>query len=251
MIRRVPVRIRAGPNRGRLWSLAVSGRGTRSGTYELERFEAIAELVSSGDRVWDIGAHYGYAALVAARRAGAEGEVTCFEPSAFNRWYLERHLQWNGERVDVVASALADEVGVSEFGGKGGSVAFHLGGEGETVSMTTIDRIVAEGRPLPDVMKVDTEGAEHRILEGAREAFRRSDVRPLMMVSVHRAQLLDPCVAWASEFGYRVLGSRAIRRHQEGAPWHGDPDLLCVPPARRDDLDRFRALPSFRDGLLL
>lgn len=248
-IRHIPVRIGGGPNEGRRWSLAVSGRGTRAGTYERERFETIAALVAPGDRVWDIGAHYGYAALIAARLVGPDGEVTCFEPSAFNRWYLEQHLRWNGVRADVVPTALADDVGVSTFGGRGGSVAFHLGGDGESVSVTTVDRIVAEGRPLPDVMKIDTEGAELRILEGAREAYGDRSPLPLMLVSIHRPDLLGPCVAWAKDFDYGVLGTAPIRRHEEGGEWHGDPDVLFVPPSRRRELDRFRSLEAFRTGL--
>lgn len=65
-IRKIPIRVRGGPNRGWKWSLAVSGRGTISGRYEVERFGALATLVRPEEVLSDIGAHYGYATLIAA-----------------------------------------------------------------------------------------------------------------------------------------------------------------------------------------
>ena len=70
LVGRVPVSIAGGPNRGMKWSLASSGNGFRRGTREPERMAFLAALIHPGDVVWDVGAHYGYVALLAARRAG-------------------------------------------------------------------------------------------------------------------------------------------------------------------------------------
>lgn len=266
LIRNVPVRIRSGPNAGRRWSLAVSGRGSRSGAYEADRFDAWARLVRPGDRVWDVGAHYGYAALIAARRAGPSGSLTVFEPSVFNRWYLERHLSWNGVDADVVPVALSDFEGTSRFGGRGGSVAFHLGGEGEVVEVRTVAGVVAAGRPLPQVMKVDVEGAEVGALAGFEEVAapgapagsgaaagpEAPTEQPLVFLSVHGRELLDPCLSWAADHGYLVLTSTAVERARSGAArWHGDPDVLLIPPDRVTDLDAFCAIPWFAGGAIV
>ncbi len=248
LIRNVPIHIRSGPNAGRRWSLAVSGRGTWGGGYEAGRFDAWGRLVRPGDHVWDVGAHYGYATLIAAHVAGPAGKVTAFEPSAFNRWYLERHLSWNRVDADVVPVALADVEGTSDFGGRGGSVAFHLGGEGEVVDVRTVAGVVADGRALPTVVKVDVEGAEAEVLAG----FPDTISPPLLFLSVHRPELLDPCLTWAAERGCRVLTSTAVEAARTGGEgWHGDPDILLVPPDRYGDVEAFRSIPWFSGGAVL
>jgi FkbM family methyltransferase len=145
-IRNIPFRVRGGPNRGRTWSLAVSGRGTISGRYEAERFDALTRLVRPDDVVWDVGAHYGYATLIAARLAGPGGTVVSFEPSSSNRSYLTRHLDWNGETgVRVLPYAVSDSDRMEVFGGRGGSVGFRLGQAGETVEVRSITSLLASG----------------------------------------------------------------------------------------------------------
>lgn len=221
------------------------------GVYEAGRFDAIARLVRPGDHVWDVGAHYGYATLIADRCAGPTGRVTSFEPSGFNRWYLEQHLRWNAVAADVVPVALSDVNESANFGGRGGSVAFHLGGAGERVDVRTITRLVEDGRSLPDFIKVDVEGEEVSVLDGARSAFtmaREGRRLPLLLVSLHGPDTVPPCVEWAHAFDYRVLASRALSDALSHDRWHGDPDVLLVPPNRASDLDTCRSIRWFTEG---
>jgi FkbM family methyltransferase len=245
--------VRQGPNRGRKWSLAVSGRGTLVGRYEAERFSAIESLVRPEEVFWDIGAHYGYATLVAARAIDSRGSVISFEPSTANRWYLRRHLLWNEEaQVRVIACAVADSDRTDVFGGAHASVSFRLGHEGETVEVRCISSLVDSGVPFPTFLKIDVERAELLVLEGARSAFadaQRRDALPTMLVSVHDEHLFRSCVDLMKALDYTVLGSWRITDFLGGrSGWRKDPDLLAIPPHRLNELAVMRSIPWFSTG---
>ena len=252
-IRNIPVRVRTGPNHGRTWSLAVSGRGTIAGKYESERFEALASLVRPDEVFWDIGAHYGYATLIAARQISSPGCILSFEPSSSNRWYLNRHLGWNGERsVRVMDCAVADSDRQDVFGGPGGSVSFHLGHKGESVDVRSITSLVQSGQPFPTFLKIDVEGAEGRVLEGATQFLSdamRGNTLPTMLVSVHDERLHRRCLGILKPLGYRVLGSNRLSDFVvRGDEWAGDPDLLAVPRQRHHELSSMQSIPWFASG---
>lgn len=251
-LRPIPRRIRGGPNAGRFWSLPVSGRGVVTGGYEATRFSTLAEVIQPDDTVWDVGAHYGYASLIAAGRLNEHGRLICIEPSSLNRQYLKRHLAWNGVvPTQVIPCAVAERDRSDTFGGRGGSVSFHLGHSGEVVAVRSVDSLVAEGTPRPTFLKVDVEGAEADVLEGGRGTLGPAgDVeRPVVFLSVHSARLLDRCLEVLRSFQYDVLASTAVVDYLDGrAPWAGDPDLLAVPSTRADELTAFERTPAFRGG---
>ena len=229
VIGRVPIRIRGGENRGMRWSLASAGGGYGSGRRAARQLRLVAGLIRAGDVVWDVGAHHGFVTLTAARSAGAAGAVHAFEPSQRNRWFLQRHVRWNGlENVQVHGWAVGAFDGTARFGGGSTSKQFSLGGGDQTVEVRTartlIDSAVA---PRPDFVKMDIEGAEADVLESSLDALGGA---ARMLVAVHSPAVYERCVAALRAAGYEMLESERMRAHRRGR-WRGDADLYCCGPA--------------------
>ena len=135
------------------------------------------DSMKPGDVLYDVGANVGGYSILAAKHKGVK--VFAFEPEAENYALLVRNIALN--EVDVKAFCLA----ICE---KGKLDTLHLsargsGGSGHTFGDTTrngshptqsaigmsIDELVARGLPQPTHIKIDVDGLEHLVLEGARE----------------------------------------------------------------------------------
>jgi FkbM family methyltransferase len=152
-------------------------------------------LVRPGQTVWDIGANIGLFSFAAAAMAGAEGRVFAFEPDLHMADLLRRSAAMQPPplaRTDVLAVAIGKENGVrklniaararasnalAEYGGTqmGGVIETHL------VPAVSLDWMLTQMRP-PDVIKIDVEGAEVEVLQGARTLL--ADIRPVIVCEV-------------------------------------------------------------------
>ena len=249
LFRNVPIRIRSGINQNFKWSIVSSGRGCGSGSFAKDRLAALQAVVQPGDTFWDIGAHKGFVTLAASRMVGPAGSVVSVEPSTRNCWFVRRHVDWNGlNNVIIVPVALSAERGEAPFGGRGDSLAYSLGHGDEVVEVRTVPEVVAEhGVSLPSVMKIDAEGQEAAILEGARTCLGPGLA---LLISVHGRELHGACTGFLSDRGFRIFESREMARCSADptAPWASDYDLLAVGPDRAIDEARVLASGLFADG---
>lgn len=246
LFRNIPVRIASGMNRGMRWSIVSTGRGYGSGTFGSARLEVLGAVVRPGECVWDIGAHKGFVTLAASRMVGPTGTVVAAEPSSRNRWFIERHLEWNDiGNVQVVGTALSGERGRASFGGTGDSLAYTLGEGNEMVAVRTIPGLMEErSLPRPDVIKIDAEGQEAAILAGAGPAL-AGDTG--LLISVHGRAMHGACTSLLKARGFRIFESWEMARCSDdsGQPWTSDYDLLAVGPDREVDEERLRSLELF------
>ena len=80
-----------------------------------------------------------------------------------------------------------------------------LSPEGEiVVPSTTLDCCMYGEEPLPppDVIKIDVEGAEFEVLEGATRAL--TEFHPTIFLEIHGTQLHADCRAFLLAKGYQV-----------------------------------------------
>jgi FkbM family methyltransferase len=168
--------------------------------YEPNEMYAMAGMIGPGMCVVDAGANEGIFTLIAAHLVGAGGQVHAFEPSPRERTRLLANLALNGlSNVKVHPTALGRAPGrailrVAERGHPGhntiGSFAY-TGTALESsveVDVVTLDQTVKELdlRRL-DLLKIDVEGSETAVLQGADEVLRT--LRPVVVAEAQDASL--------------------------------------------------------------
>jgi FkbM family methyltransferase len=181
--------------------------------------------------VYEIGAFEGIYTIYLASRASS---VIVFEPHPLSQQRIRRNLALNGLEGRVVLRPVA--LGLHEQQAiltypvgepARASVDVVISQEIEIedrafrkipVQMTTLDREVAvHGLPPPDFIKIDAEGAEYDILQGASETIAR--YRPQLIIEIHRAEG-DPqqnarrIASLLEELGY------SITHVEDGTPVH-------------------------------
>ena len=149
--------------------------------------------------LWDIGANVGVFSLYAAARTKCT--VLSFEPSASNFFVLARNIQLNGLNGLVTAYCIAlsgnTELGVLNLGslamgtalnqfGKSGEKSRYLASEIDSVAHGmvgfTIDDFIARFAPLfPTHLKMDVDGLELQILQGAERTLSDRRLRSAMV----------------------------------------------------------------------
>jgi FkbM family methyltransferase len=210
----------------------------------------VRAALPEGGTFVDVGANIGYFTLFAAARVGAAGRVVALEPHPQLAATLRQNVEMNAlSTVRVMEVAAADAAGTavlagfSEDGGNWGvSSIVHGSAEGVPsfeVRCARLDDLLDEaGIREVDLVKVDVEGAEPRVLAGMRDGLRAGRYRRVM-VELHPWEYAD----FAREFGemaeeMRAAGYRgwlvnesveAARRAYYGAP--AAPSLRPLDPA--------------------
>lgn len=177
-----------------------------------------SEVVTSGAVVWDIGANVGLFAFAAAVRAGATGQVIAVEADTYNVGLLRRSCRRqpaSSANVSVLPVAISNRAGIASFqiasrsrstNAIEGYGTSQMGGVRETqvVPTLTLD-LLAEFLPMPDVIKIDVEGAEALVLGGAEHVLAS---HPVLVCEV-AATNADVVREALTPFGYRFYDGDA------------------------------------------
>jgi FkbM family methyltransferase len=199
------VPILRGPLRGSRWITGALRHSCWLGGYEPERQLEFARLVREGDVVLDIGANVGFYTLLAARMVGPSGRVLAFEPLPDNLPVLRRHLAVNGlTNVDVIPAAVASRSGSRRFNTGEYPATGQLSELGGIeVDVVSLDDLRAAGRlSRVDLMKIDVEGAELEVLEGARAVL--EEFRPVVIMELHNPEMDRKCPELLRSLGYHI-----------------------------------------------
>ncbi len=159
--------------------MAIGSALRTRGEYEHDVTATIRRHLKKGDCFVDCGASFGYFSVLAGMIVGEEGSVLSFEPGPQNQSLLLLNLTANGILTgEVHQVALSDDVGIFRYGrsGANGSISPYDGdprrlGTYDLVRSTTLDSVV--GSRKVDMMKIDVEGAEGRVLRGSEQTLKR------------------------------------------------------------------------------
>jgi FkbM family methyltransferase len=199
-----------GPLQGKRWIVGSSIHRCWLGTYDRAESRLMKQHLRPGSVCFDIGAQAGYHTLCASLMVGPEGRVFAFEPSPRNIASIKKHLAMNHlANVSVVEAAVSNFDGISKFDCSTSAVAGRLSEGGSLAVRTiTLDHEIEQGAlPEPDYIKIDAEGAEVLILEGARKLLMRS--HPTLSVETHQwlpefPTVREDCIRFLSQIGYTL-----------------------------------------------
>lgn len=173
----------------------------------------IRRLLTPNDTFVDVGAHIGYFTLVAAKYTR---HVFAFEPNPSTYAYLQRNIQLNlalAAKVTSYPIALSDHAGAAnlfnspEHPGRASLQPIESAHTVvEAVTLDTLDHILSAHKI--SFLKIDVEGGELNVLNGAREIVGRD--RPLAL-----CELFEPfqqrfgctcqdIVDFFHEYGYKA-----------------------------------------------
>jgi FkbM family methyltransferase len=171
--------------------LSANSRGFIAEEYEPPVWRRVMREVRTGDHVVEVGASIGLYALAFAGRVGASGHVTAFEPDPESASALVVNIRVNGwqDRITTIRAAVGKSRGQVRFAAAHGLESRIEMRPEEcdgviTVPMTTLDDAIAGNRI--DVIKIDVEGFEQQVIEGARNVLTNERGRPrAILVEVH------------------------------------------------------------------
>lgn len=206
-----------------------------AGEYRLDYIFALSRYESFGDRhnagfkkwlesckrakvVFDIGAHIGLYTIPASSVIPQGGVVYAFEPSAVNRKYFKKHLEYNRiSNVILLPYIVGDEANKRQtfYENRAVDPTNSLKPKKNTARYSkvlreqiTLDNFAEEYNVRPDVIKIDVEGAEYNVLKGASGVLKKYS--PVIFLSTHPRQLpklgtsIEKLQEIISQSGYRI-----------------------------------------------
>ncbi|KYK35635.1 MAG: FkbM family methyltransferase [Theionarchaea archaeon] len=146
---------------------------------------------------FDVGACLGYYTMIASKAVGIRGVVHAFELDKFNCSIIKKNLERNQCRnVKVHHIAVSDTLGTVEYirgTDSRGTYSLNSGLKTledktfMTVDSTSLDEFCATMNIIPDVIKIDVEGAELKVLNGMKKLLYTRDIK--LFCEVHPEKL--------------------------------------------------------------
>lgn len=172
-----PCRLRVGEDIDLLVPKTGSGGFIYAYGYsEPETIRFVLSFLQPGMTFWDVGAHVGEYSLLASRKVGFAGRVEAFEPQAAIFHFLEHNQAANrASNVRLHPIAVSDRSGQVEIALHSDPARTFINPGAPLASLPTtqvtaasLDEFAVAQHQVPNLIKVDVEGAERLVLEGAR-----------------------------------------------------------------------------------
>lgn len=217
------------------WLLARPGLSGATGNvyvglHEFEDMAFVLHVLRGGDLFIDIGANIGSYTVLAVAGAGAAG--LAFEPGSTAFAWLEHNVRLNGiaDRTELHQQAVGARSGTVALTADGDTVNHIVtdpaaDSRTETVAMTTLDEALAGRTPI--MLKIDVEGFETEVLNGAAQTLKVPTLRCVLLElngsgrrygyddAAIRRQLI---ASGFEECRYRPFERRLLERRADDAP---------------------------------
>jgi len=159
--------------------------------YEPYETQLILRQTKKGNTIIDVGANIGYYTVLLADKVGKTGKVYAFEPDIINFEILKKNIEANNlKNVELINAAVGSKVGKLKLHKSKENLGDHklyktpLGyaasplDEGKTVKIVKLDEYLKDKKV--DLMKIDTQGWEPEVIEGAKNIIAKN--KPTMFL---------------------------------------------------------------------
>ncbi len=230
-------------------SLDLYGEWTEG---EIELFQ---QIIYPGNYVVEVGANIGSHTVFLARAVWPSGHVWAFEPQRLVYQLLCANLAINSvPNVDARNVVLGNAPGellvpVLDYNQANNFGGLELGSytQGEPVAVITLDSL---NLPRCDLLKVDVEGMELQVIQGAADTIKRC--QPLLYVENDRKDRSRDLVRTIDALGYNMFWHMPLLYQPNN--FAGNPDnvfgtmgsfnMFCVPKTNRNyNLEPFQPVP--------
>lgn len=206
------------------------------------------ELIQPGNIVIDAGANFGYYTIMGGKKLGSKGRVYSFEPDTAAHELLTKNIELN-KLDDIVTTypfCLGDINGDINFNFSEESPFSGIADTGRSkirkidkVPIRSVDSLFKElNIPSVDAIKIDVEGFEYMVLNGAIETLKNSK-SPIIMIEVSKKNLNSDRI--------QKLGESLSKLYSIGMKgWFLD-ELDCILRIYDKDID----ISSNRDGNII
>ncbi|MEW5806561.1 MAG: FkbM family methyltransferase [Acidobacteriota bacterium] len=185
--------------------------------------------------------HFGTLRFAAANLVGQKGKVLAIEPDMWLVNILRKSSQLKTNIhlcVDVLPVAVSDSVGIAKFNiAKRGRAANYLNncdGSSQTGGIREIQLVptvsldwLLDKYAVPNIIKIDVEGAEYLVLKGAEKML--SEVKPIILCEVS-SNLIEDVSDILKKHGYSLYDAELEKENRKllsSAVWH----TLAYPPS--------------------
>ena len=186
----------------------------------------ILPYIKQGAIVVDVGAYIGDHTIAYAKKVGNEGAVFAFEPSQPTFECLEYNLKGYKDTVLCFNMALGKEAGKCSLQSVETNYGMnYINSDSGEIEVRTLDSFNLGGL---DFLKIDCEGYELDVLEGAKETINK--YRPIMFIEINELALSRrnmkrlEIFAWLKENNYlyrNIYSHLGLNDYQM--------DIICEP----------------------
>jgi FkbM family methyltransferase len=192
------------------------------GIYDLVVTETLWRLIAPGETVIDVGANIGYMTTIMANKVGLNGKVWCFEPNpevyeelSENLINWQETLGWNQIQAQKIALSNQSGVGVLSIPLRNREEAALSSPQDimtiqnqkdiyktYTVSLARLDEVLKTDESI-GLIKIDVEGHELAVLQGATRLISRQCIRDILFED--HSGYPSPVSQFLEEHGYTIF----------------------------------------------
>lgn len=179
------------------------------GEFSQAEMELFQQILAEGNYVVEVGANIGSHTLGISKCVGVSGKVFAYEPQRIIFQMLCANMAINSRtNVHCYEQAVSNVKGILSLPDIDYSQQENFGGmavsdntEGNSVEVVVLDEVLKD-IPRLDFMKVDAEGMEHEVINGAKKLI--SQYKPVLYVENDRKEKSQALIELIQSMQYRL-----------------------------------------------